>query len=75
MYAVEMFCEQNPETKISWPTFCNCMLDHVMLRVNAPANMCLCTYHENMHLLLNAIEKLPSVTDVLKHIVCDAESQ
>ena len=40
----EMFCEQHPETKISPSTFCNCMPDHVMLRANTPANMCLCTY-------------------------------
>ena len=51
------------------------MPDHVMLRANTPDNMCLCIYHGNMHLLVNAIEKLPSVTDLLKHIVCDEESK
>ena len=73
--AFEMLSEQNPKTKISRSTFCNCMLDHVMLRANTPAKMCLCTYHGNMHLLVNAIEKLPSVTDLLNHIFCEAESQ
>ena len=37
--------------------------------------MCLCIYHENMRLLENATEKLPSVTDLLKHAVCDVKSQ
>ena len=73
--AFEIFCEQHPKTKISWPIFCNCVPDHVMLRANTPANMCLCTYHENMHLLMNAIEKLPNVTELLKHVACDAENQ
>ena len=69
--AFEMFCE-HPKAKISQSTFCNCMADHVMLRANTPADMCLCTYHENMHLLVIAIEKLPSLTDLLKLAVCDA---
>ena len=53
--AFEMFCEQHPKTKISQSTFWNCMPDHVMLRANTPADICLCTYHENICLLLNAI--------------------
>ena len=48
--AFEVFCEQHPKAKISRSTFCNCMQDHVVLRVNIPADMCPCTYHENMHL-------------------------
>ena len=64
--AFEMFCEQHPKVKISQSTFCNCMPDHVMLRANTPADMCLYTYRENMHLLVNAIEKLPPLTDPLK---------
>ena len=73
--AFEMFCEQHPKVKISQSTFCNCMPDHVMLRANTPTDMCLCTYHENIHLLVNGIEKLPSLTDLLKLAVCNAESQ
>ena len=46
-----------------------------MLKANTPANMCLCTYHGNMLLLVNAIEKLPFVTNLLNHIFCEAESQ
>ena len=72
----EMFCEQNRKKKeISQSTFCNCMPDHFMLKAKIPANMCLCTYHENIDLLVNAVEKLSSVTDLLKHIICDAESK
>ena len=51
------------------------MSDHVMLRANTPADLHLCPYHENMHLLLNAIEKLSSITDLLKHVVCNVENQ
>ena len=64
--AFEMFCEKDAKAKISQSTFCNCTPDHVMLRANTPADMCLYTYHENMHLLVNAIEKLPPLTDPLK---------
>ena len=73
--AFEKFCEQHPKAKISWFTFCNCMPDQVMLRANTPADMSPCTYHENMCLLVNAIEKLPSVADLSKLAVCDAESK
>ena len=72
--AFEMFCEQNPKTKINQSTFCNCMSDHAMLRANTPANMCPYIYHENL-CLMYALEKLPSVIDLLKQVVCDTQSQ
>ena len=51
--AFEMFFEQHPGTKISWLAFCNCIPDHVMLRANTPANICLFTYHKKMRLLVS----------------------
>ena len=71
--AFELFRDQYPEIKISCCTFCNCMPDTIMLRANTPANMCLCTYHENMQLLVSAVD--PPVIDLLQHVVCDVKSQ
>ena len=48
--AFKMFCKQHPKANITRSTFCNCMPDHVVLRANTPADMCPCTYHENMNL-------------------------
>lgn len=69
--AFELFCDQYPQIKISRSTFCNCMHDHIMLRGNTPANMCLSAYYENMWLLVSAIEKFPPVTDLLQHVERD----
>ena len=71
----KLFCDQNLSIKISRTTFYNCKPDHVMLRADTPANTCLYTYHENMRLLVSAVEHLPDMTELVKNIVCDKKSK
>ena len=46
--AFKMFCEQHPKAKICRSTFCNSIPGYVVLRANKAADMCPCTYQENM---------------------------
>lgn len=47
----------------------------IMLTANTLANICLCTYHEKMQLVVSAIEKLPRVLYFLQHVTCDLNSR
>ena len=76
--AYEQFCQRS-QTKISRSTFCSLRPKHVKLFDSFPNNVCLCIYHENVRLLLDALKPyIPLATktfDFSSSIVCDTMSE
>lgn len=72
----EEFKIEYPMDKIGFSKFCEYRPEHVCLREETPANVCLCIYHENVRLLLEAIPNLPNSTQELcKLLVCEEEAE
>ena len=51
------FVEENPENRVGLSKFCELRLDKVKLFDHIPHNICVCSYHENIRLLLVALKK------------------
>ena len=71
-----MFTAENPEVKVSFSKFYALKPEEVLLRHQTPASLCLCEYHANVKLLIDAIQWLPkSTTDLVEVIVCDSDNE
>ena len=55
LYAV--FKAENPDIKIGKSKFCSLRPKNVLLSSETPHNICLCTYHENIIMILEALHK------------------
>ena len=53
-----MFLQQNKDVKISFSKFATLRPKQVLLQQDVPHTTCLCIYHENVRLLLVALEKI-----------------
>ncbi|CAF1424572.1 unnamed protein product [Adineta steineri] len=53
----QMFAEENPQVQISCSSFKNLRPCNVLYKSATPHNLCLCIYHENVSLLLHAIDE------------------
>ena len=74
--AYQEFKLANPNMKIGKSKFAEMRPSHVSLRADTPANICLCSYHENIRLILTSITALPNTTsDFIKKIVCDYDNE
>ena len=70
----EIFKTENPSIKIGRSKFCELRPDYICLRHQTPSNLCLCIYHENIRLILQAIKQLPNYTsEFVKLIICDGD--
>ena len=70
------FLEQNPTTKMSLSKFCE---PSVELFDHLPHQVCLCSYHENIRLLLVALSERSSLStefsSFVEQVTCDATSK
>ena len=78
--AHEMFKEANPGIKVSYSQFAKWRPQQVYLQSQVPQNSCLCKYHENVRLHLEALKAagLPVPTTFKEFIslcVCDQEAE
>ena len=65
-----------PEVHIGLSKFSSLRPEHVMIQSQTPENVCLCLYHENIRLLLEAVPNLPKRTgDFVSTIVCDPDNK
>lgn len=55
--ALQIFCRENPDTKIHCSKFMDLRPQHVLPCSEMPHNVCVCTYHANITFLLEAISK------------------
>lgn len=77
--AYRVFQERNPETKIGFSTFCQLRPSNVRLMRDIPEMVCLCRYHENFRMLVEAIGSrvlgVPKKSRAfLELVVCDIHS-
>ena len=75
-----MFLEENPTCIISFSKFADLRPPQVLLQRDVPHNACLCKYHENVRLLLQALNKggldVPtSFRDFIALTVCDQSNE
>lgn len=72
----EEFKKEHPQIEIGLSKFSCLRPKHVMLRSQTPENLCLCLYHENVRLLLEAIPDFPKRTnEFVSTIVCDPQNR
>ncbi|CAF1437694.1 unnamed protein product [Rotaria sordida] len=73
----QLFAEENPQAVISCSSFKNLRPCNVLYKSATPHNLCLCIYHENISLLLQAIDerihgiKSIDLNSFIKLLVCD----
>ena len=74
--AHEKFTEENSTTKISLSKFCELRPPNVKLFEKLPHQVCLCSYHENVRLLLVALKEHTSLNvefaAFVQQVTCDA---
>ena len=77
--AYNKFIEQHPTTKMSLSKFCELRPPNIKLFDHLPHQVCLCSYHENVRLLLVALkEHSPLSTEFssfIEQVTCDATSK
>lgn len=80
MYA--MFCDENPDVKISLSKFFNLHPVNVLSFTKMPHNVCCCQIHENVRFTLKALQKADIVFKDLnvdygmhRNFVCDLETE
>ena len=65
----------NPNIKVGLSKFCDLRPPNMKLFDSTPHNICVCIYHENMHLLLEVISKYTKLSelfqDFVDHFTCD----
>ena len=75
-----MFINIHPDVKIGKSTFANLRPKHVLLSSKIPQNVCLCKYHENFILAVNALHKTcdtfpPYERDLIEKFTCETSSE
>jgi hypothetical protein len=77
--AHQMFIMQNPNIQIGLSKFCELRPKHIKLFDSIPHNVCVCTYHENVRLLLIALKQFtqlsPDTTEFVRQVTCDPQSK
>ena len=74
--AHKKFMEENPDAKIGLSKFCDL---HVKLFDHLPHQVCVCSYHENVRLILVALKSdsdlSTNFSTFVNQIVCDSQSK
>ena len=77
--AYKKFTEQHSGTKMSLSKFCELRPPNVKLFDHLPHQVCLCSYHENVRLLLVALKEHSSLStefsSFIEQVTCDASSK
>lgn len=72
----QQFKEKYPNVCIGRSKFCELRPERICLRQETPFNLCLCVYHENIKLLLDACYFLPSsISEFIELTVCSRNSK
>ena len=77
----ELFIQENPTITISQSSFQDLRPANVLYKSSTPQNVCVCIYHENISLLLRAIDeqiyglKSIDLNAFVKLLVCDDTQQ
>ena len=73
--AYTKFVEEHPSHKIGLTKFCELRPKNVKLFDHIPHRVCVCSYHENVHLLLVALREHTSLAiefhDFISQVTCD----
>ena len=71
----EQFKNKNPNVPIGLSKFCSLRPFHVRLFDQIPHNVCVCKYHENLRLILIALEKYIDISSdfsgFVDQVTCD----
>lgn len=77
-----MFCEENPDLKVSVSKFFNLRPVNVLSFTKMPHNVCCCHIHENVRFMLKSLQKADIVFKDMyvdygmhKNFVCDPETE
>lgn len=77
--AYALFQAEFPMAKVSLTLFKSLRPDVVLLKDSMPHNLCVCTYHENVNLILQGLRTVPTIPlnhkELLNFLVCDSESE
>ena len=77
--AYNKFIEQHSTTKMNLSKFCELRPPNVKLFDHLPYQVCLCSYHENVRLLLVALREHSSLStefsSFIEQVTCDATSK
>ena len=77
--AHKKFMEENPDAKIGLSKFCDLRPAHVKLFDHLPHQVCVCSYHENVRLILVALKSDSDLSTkfstFVNQIVCDSQSK
>lgn len=73
--AYEQFCNTYSDVKIGVSKFADLRPKHIRLFDQIPHNVCVCIYHENVRLLLNALKTFTNLStefsSFINQIVCN----
>ena len=73
------FVEENPNNKIGLSKFCELRPNKVKLFDHIPHNVCVCSYHENVRLLLVALKQHTTLStdfrSFVSQVTCDPSSK
>lgn len=75
-----LFLEENPDVKVGLSKFSSLRPENVLLSSDMPINVCLCSYHENIRLICDCLNKeisnFPNYSgDFVDNLVCDSGSE
>ena len=77
--AYNKFKEEDPSLKVGLTRFCELRPTHVKLLDQIPHQVCVCSYHENVKLLLVALKEHTSLNSdfsaFIEQVTCDASSK
>ena len=73
------FVEEHPENKIGLSKFCEMRPTNVKVFDHIPHHVCVCSYHENVRLLLVALKEHTSLPvefhEFISRVTCDSDAQ
>lgn len=75
-----LFIKENPDIKVGLSKFSSLRPENVLLSSDMPINVCLCSYHENIRLICDCLNKeisnFPNYSgDFVDNFVCDSGSE
>ena len=69
--AHKLFTDEHQDLKIGISKFCKLRPENIKLFDQIPHTVCVCEYHENMHLTLNVLESHTNLSSILDEFVSE----
>ena len=75
----QLYSDEHPQNKIGLSKYCELRPHHVKLFDHIPHNVCVCSYHENVRLLLVALKEHTALSiefrRFINQVTCDSEQK